>query len=69
MRMSTDLENPKAQSVLKDWGLELDSVTVQVEGRVLTPPTIILNKNMHMKPSIVGDFSRDVTKNTIYDPV
>lgn len=58
-----------AQKILKDWGLELDSATIDLQARVLDCETILFGQGIIYKCNSNADWNTAVMKNKLLGPI
>lgn len=59
----------KAQQILKDWGLELHSASIDLHARVLDPETITFSECAEFRCNEKAEFSNAVSNNKILGPI
>ena len=61
--------NPDANQFLRDWGLTLDTKTVNAKGRILDPETICFGKNYREAVRPNADWGRSATSKNVLTAV
>lgn len=62
-------ECEKAQKILKDWGLELHSASIDLQARVLDPETIVFGECAVFRCNEKAEFNNAVSNNKLLGPV
>lgn len=62
-------QSERAQQILKDWGLELHSASIDLQARVVDPETIVFGKGAVFKCNEKAEFSNAAANNKILGPV
>lgn len=62
------LGEPEARKVFEDWGLQLEDGVVQLNGRVIASPRLIVGKERTIVPR-QGEFGKDLLRSHILDPI
>lgn len=57
--------NPKTCKIFADWGLTIESDTVDIAGRTLAPEDIYFGKNEMMQGTNKADWKRDVGRKPV----
>lgn len=59
----------QAQQILKDWGLELHSANIDLQGRVVDSETVIFGDGIAFKCNEKAEFNSALISNKILGPV
>jgi len=62
-----NLGNPEAKAILDGWGLTMEDAGIELPGRRIAPPNIIVNQNCILKSQI--NFGSEISKNPCLQPV
>lgn len=62
-------ECEQAQQILKDWGLELLSGSIDLQARIIDPETVIFGEGAAFRCNEKADFNNALSNNKLLGPI